>query len=130
MGEPTMIWNDPDPIEGNDYRVFYYQPYDDNDTALIHYGGGSEAQVFVRELQDLDLQYHTSWDWLMPVVDKCTQIGFIDTDSDDNPMYELWERLFCDNIGQFLGNHIDEVYNSVVEFIKTRTYEKENSVAR
>ena len=28
-------------------------------------------------------QYHTSWDWLMPVVDKCTQIGFRDTDTDD-----------------------------------------------
>tara|TARA_R110000850_G_scaffold170399_1_gene295840 strand:- start:241 stop:522 length:282 start_codon:yes stop_codon:yes gene_type:complete len=63
-------------------------------------------------------QYHTSWDWLMPVVDKCTQIGFRDTDTDDNPLYELWDRLFCDNMGQFVGNHIDEVYNSVVEFIK------------
>ena len=62
--------------------------------------------------------YDTSWDWLMPVVDKCTQIGFRDTDTDDNPLYELWDRLFCDNMGQFVGNHIDEVYNSVVEFIK------------
>jgi DNA-directed RNA polymerase subunit RPC12/RpoP len=65
-----------------------------------------------------EMKYHTSWDWLMPVVDKCTQIGFRDTDTDDNPLYELWDRLFCDNMGQFVGNHIDEVYNSVVEFIK------------
>ena len=65
-----------------------------------------------------EMQFHTSWDWLMPVVDKCTQIGFRDTDADDNPLYELWDRLFCDNMGQFVGNHIDEVYNSVVEFIK------------
>jgi len=65
-----------------------------------------------------ELQFHSSWDWLMPVVDKCTQIGFRDTDTDDNPLYELWDRLFCDNMGQFVGNHIDEVYNSVVEFIK------------
>jgi len=84
----------------------------------IPYHGREE--VAEEEIVD-KLQYHTSWDWLMPVVEKCTQIGFIDTDSDwDNPMYELWERLFCDNIGQFLGNHIDEVYNSVVEFIKAQ----------
>jgi len=71
-----------------------------------------------------NLPYHTSWDWLMPVVDKCTQIGFRDTDTDDNPLYELWDRLFCDNMGQFVGNHIDEVYNSVVEFIKTYNDER------
>ena len=64
-----------------------------------------------------DMMFDT-WNWLMPVVDKCTQIGFRDTDTDDNPLYELWDRLFCDNMGQFVGNHIDEVYNSVVEFIK------------
>tara|TARA_R110000764_G_scaffold53444_1_gene116446 strand:- start:107 stop:439 length:333 start_codon:yes stop_codon:yes gene_type:complete len=69
-------------------------------------------------------RFHTSWDWLMPVVDKCTQIGFRDTDTDDNPLYELWDRLFCDNMGQFVGNHIDEVYNSVVEFIKTYNDER------
>ena len=68
--------------------------------------------------------YDSSWDWLMPVVDKCTQIGFRDTDTDDNPLYELWDRLFCDNMGQFVGNHIDEVYNSVVEFIKTYNDER------
>ena len=70
------------------------------------------------------VKYHTEWNWLMPVVDKCTQIGFRDTDTDDNPLYELWDRLFCDNMGQFVGNHIDEVYNSVVEFIKTYNDER------
>ena len=50
----TLIWNDPDPIEGNDYTVTYIEPIDesfDEDTPiLIQYGGGSEAEVFLHEL--------------------------------------------------------------------------------
>lgn len=51
----TLIWNDPDPIEGNNYiisEVFL----DDNDEyfedtpILIQYGGGSEAEVLVSEI--------------------------------------------------------------------------------
>ena len=81
--------------------------------------GLDEQHFFLEE----ELMFDT-WNWLMPVVDKCTQIGFRDTDTDDNPLYELWDRLFCDNMGQFVGNHIDEVYNSVVEFIKTYNDER------
>jgi hypothetical protein len=84
-----------------------------NDNKLIAEFMGMEEHLTLSQMR-----YHTSWDWLMPVVDKCTQIGFRDTDTDDNPLYELWDRLFCDNMGQFVGNHRDEVYNSVVEFIK------------
>lgn len=73
-----------------------------------------------------ELLFNISWDWLMPVVEKCTQIGFRDTDNDDSPLYELWDRLFCDNMGQFVGNHIDELYNSVVEFIQESNNKKES----
>lgn len=52
-----VIWNDPDPIEGNDYRVTYIEDISNDEMAdrftpiLIHYNGGvSEAEVFLHEL--------------------------------------------------------------------------------
>lgn len=50
--EGRLFWNDPDPIEGNDYQVNWMEPLvEGSDTVLIHYGGGSEAEVFLSELQ-------------------------------------------------------------------------------
>ena len=109
MGRPTMIWNDPDPIEGNDYRVVYFKQLCDR-TALIQYGKGeynSEAEVFLTELEDIELKYHTSWDWLMPVVKK------------------IWKK---EGGAQYVcidaNDSIHEVYEAVVEFLNQ--YKKED----
>ena len=50
-----------------------------------------------------DLRYHTSWDWLMPVVQKC---------------FESAENE--DDFFAISGNlpYMDSTYKSVVEFIK------------
>lgn len=45
----VLVWNDPDPIEGNDYVITNVHEIDD-ETALIHYGGGSEAEVYLSEI--------------------------------------------------------------------------------
>ena len=50
-----LIWNDPDPIKGNDYTINYIENIDDNfdeDTPiLIHYNNWvSEAEVFLHEI--------------------------------------------------------------------------------
>lgn len=45
------IWNDPDPIEGNDYNITYRKDCPDTEESLIQYGGGSEAEVFTREIE-------------------------------------------------------------------------------
>ena len=106
MGHPTMIWNDPDPIEGNDYRVVYFKQLC-NETALIQYGVGeynSEAQVLLDELEGIELKYHTSWDWLMPVVQKCYKIN-----NEEN-----FDKL-SDAVSTL---SIDNTYKEVVEFIK------------
>jgi hypothetical protein len=47
------------------------------------------------------LQYHTSWDWLMPVIDKCYQ--------------EHMSKHISDAV---MTCNIDRVYQVVVEFIK------------
>lgn len=53
IGTP-LIWNDPDPIEGNDYTITSIREMidgeDDNSPILIQYGGGSEAEVFLHEI--------------------------------------------------------------------------------
>jgi len=49
-----LVWNDPNPIEGNDYNITYIEEitdeFDVDTPILIQYGGGSEAEVFVNEI--------------------------------------------------------------------------------
>ena len=60
------------------------------------------ADVYVGELQ-----YDSSWDWLMPVVNKCLNIYHIEQMNDD------LNFKFYDSMGD-----IKKTYNAVVEFIK------------
>lgn len=59
-----------------------------------------------------DLKYHLSWDWLMPVVEKCKSI---------NNKCQQWHAIFSSL--QLLK--IDIVYKAVVGFIKW--YNKETN---
>ena len=52
-----------------------------------------------------DTKFHTSWDWLMPVVESC----FERLDARDNSADEIKRHL--------LVCHLDGVYQAVVEFI-------------
>ncbi|MEI6186945.1 MAG: hypothetical protein WCP46_00385 [Alphaproteobacteria bacterium] len=49
-----LVWNDPDPIEGNDYTISYIEPiledFDEHTPILIQYGEGSEAEVYLHEI--------------------------------------------------------------------------------
>jgi hypothetical protein len=56
-----LIWNDPDPIEGNDYTISFIEKeifdevFEDDEIAdlpiLIQYNGGdSEAQAYLHEI--------------------------------------------------------------------------------
>ena len=53
-----------------------------------------------------ELMFHTSWDWLMPVVAKCTELN---DDEFDNQSI-AWALL---------SDSIIDAYDHVVEFIKT-----------
>lgn len=60
LNNEKLVWNDPDPIEGNDYTITFMEEIlenaedIDNDSSipiLIQYNnGGSEAQVFLHEI--------------------------------------------------------------------------------
>ena len=56
-----------------------------------------------------ELKYHTSWDWLMPVAEKCLTTG-------DRQHFVINDALLTCNI--------EEVYKAVVEFIKQYNDEK------
>ena len=63
------------------------------------------------------LQYHTSWDWLMPVVQK---IGdeYLNTPFDEtySHLTEQYENIWT----------LEDTYNAVVEFIKDQNTIKNN----
>jgi hypothetical protein len=52
-----------------------------------------------------DMMFHSSWDWLMPIVEKCFQI-------------ELKGNLFFKLNDALLTTNIDEVYKAVINIIK------------
>ena len=66
----------------------------------IMHDGYSEYELPSNEIVQ-HLQYHTSWDWLMPVVDKCYQ--------------EHMSKHIADAV---MTCDIDTTYKVVVEFIK------------
>jgi len=64
-------------------------------------------------------QYHTSWDWLMPVVLKCKES--VDYCSDDNALE--YHNIEDEMLSQL---SIKDTYKAVVEFIKTYNNESRN----
>jgi len=56
-----------------------------------------------------DLHFHESWDWLMPVVQKCRLESRCEYDEDDNWNEIHWSLEEC---------NLDKTYKAVVEFIK------------
>lgn len=53
------------------------------------------------------LKYHSSWDWLMPVVEKCYQCD-----------YEEGGDMHMRMNDAIMTINIEEVYQAVIEFIK------------
>jgi hypothetical protein len=64
----------------------------------------------------LYMEYHTSWDWLMPVVLKCKES--VDYCSDDNAL--KYHHIEDEMLSQL---SIEDTYKAVVEFIKAYTHE-------
>lgn len=63
------------------------------------------------------LLYHTSWDWLMPVIRKIGTIFFIDYEGYGN--FDIQYMMGNSELGWHLTlANIDEVYDIVIKFIK------------
>ena len=75
------------------------------------------------ELCDVDdLMYHTSWDWLMPVVQKIESLGYVFTIQGGKAEYgEMISETRC-----FIAeDKLSSTYKAVVEFIKTYNDERQ-----
>ena len=57
-----------------------------------------------------DMMFHSSWDWLMPVVEKCFQNQNQNLGLKIKPFFKLNDALLTTNI--------DEVYKAVINIIK------------
>jgi len=77
----------------------------ENNKLIAEFMGVDYVDIDTYLENNKELQYHTSWDWLMPVVRKISSMC-------DEP-YEL------DNMKHaLLTGDIESVYDDVVEFIK------------
>jgi hypothetical protein len=65
----------------------------------------------IREFNGDELRFDTSWDWLMPVVEKIEQVN------EGVPSQLMYVSLFSEH---------SEVYSAVVEFIKLYNENKED----
>ena len=84
-----------------------------NDNKLIaeFMGAEPDKKTFFRTGEEV-YYYHTSWDWLMPVVSKCRD--------ESNEEDSHWEAIYY----SLEGCDIDVTYHAVVEFIKQYNDEK------
>ena len=77
------------------YKTFFRVDNEDGSVGMVH------AE---------DFKYHTSWDWLMPVVEKIDDMFGNDNQVDDSINKVHNAVLLFD---------IDEVYQAVIEFIES-----------
>ena len=73
------------------------------------------------------LQYHTSWDWLMPVVEKIESLGYeVQIRNTDCIIFQLLDTIKYKPIVDISSGNgkKDSTYMAVVEFIKE--YNKNN----
>lgn len=72
--------------------------------------GENEQHYFKPE----DMRFHSSWDWLMPVVEK------IESLSEVNYKIEISHYTYIDTLPTIIyrkGTKIENTYNAVVDFI-------------
>ena len=75
-----------------------------------------------------DIPYNSSWNWLMPVVKKITNLiknnRPLPLELDDK--WELqWRKLYDYQSYSFFENNITSIYKAVIEFIKWYNLQKE-----
>jgi len=65
-------------------------------------------------------KYHTSWDWLMPVVEKIESLGYVFTIQGGKAEYgEMVSRTRC----FIVNDKLSSTHQAVVEFIKAYNHE-------
>ena len=83
------------------------------------------ANSWLNDLEEQDFDFHSSWDWLMPVVEKIESLGY---------RIEIVKhicRIYLSNKETIIISEnipkVEAVYNACVEFIKW--YNNQNKVS-
>ena len=75
-----------------------------------------------------EMLFHTSWDWLMPVVEKIFSLGY---DYTIKPRHMIIKERMGEVVSEYIGNddiysvaiqgesQVDVVYQAVIQFIKS-----------
>lgn len=90
------------------------------ETTLTHKG---IKQYYQREYnsgmwyEEHELRYHLSWDWLMPVGQKCYKI-------DDEEGFDNMDWVYMRLVDAVSTLNLNSIYQAVVEFIKYHNEEK------
>ena len=86
-------------------EMTYYIPNDDS--LMVE-----KAPIGVLVTPTKSLEYHTSWDWLIPVIKKCRT-----TEVDKNR--EIGKQRLIDNINfTFFTLDLLGTYNNIIEFME------------
>ncbi len=100
-------------------------PYIKNDEVWFGDGTTPNGQ-YGSAFKISDLKYHSSWDWLMPVVEKIESLPLINDAGICVLIEHSYCRIYLDNWGEYTTvaenatkkNKLSAVYLSVIEFIK------------
>ena len=71
------------------------------------------------------LSYHTSWDWLMPVVEKIESISDTELTCMTAEIKEYQFQIYLSNTCLRGTNKLELIYQAVVEFIKWYNQQKQ-----
>ena len=104
--------------------IFYKHP----DGKGIVIQSQHDCKVFhTHELMEIKgFIFHRSWDWLMPVVKKCSE-SFEHHQYDSEEYYHITEEIFHPDysLSEFMDADIEAVYSRVVTYIKWYNQNKE-----
>jgi hypothetical protein len=77
---------------------------------------GDESSLYFPE----DLKFHSSWDWLIPVVEKIEKEGFIFYIKENESSIENhWDNALIKSFGDYVApTKIQACYMAVINFIK------------
>ena len=87
----------------------------------------AEKDKFPTVLTTKDVKYDTSWDWLMPVIDKIESFGIVafEKNLQEEGDYQcLFTKGYDILICHYADTSLEATYKAVVEFIKTDNDER------
>lgn len=87
----------------------------------------SQISLFESKGYKVQLLFHSSWDWLIPVVKKCSE-SFEYNQYDSEEYYHITKEIFHPDysLSEFMDADIEAIYIRVVTYIKWYNQNKEN----